>query len=62
MRDDEGVLFVEHSWSHTRLNNLTTDSGEVRIEIDDFLASDHPWASSAQHALRAYLAEQAGAA
>jgi hypothetical protein len=58
MRDDDGSLFVEHSWSHTSLNSLTTDNGETRIEIEAFLESDHPWASPAKAALREYLAEQ----
>lgn len=59
-RDEDGVLFVEHSWSHTKLSNFTTDAGERRIEIDAFLEGDNPRAAEARDALRAYLAKQDG--
>ena len=57
MRDDNGEVFVEHEWSHTRLNSLTTDSGTQRISIAAFLKDDHPWSSRARDALARYLKE-----
>lgn len=57
MADDNGTLFVEHQWSHTQLKGLKTDADTVRLEIEDFLADDHPWASKARDVLRAHLRE-----
>lgn len=58
MQGDDGTLFVEHQWSHTTLKTLQTDAGMRRIEVVDFLAEDHPWASEARKALEAHFAEQ----
>jgi len=53
MREQDGSYFVEHQWSHTKLKSLTTDAGEQKIAIDDFLASDEPAASKARAKLQA---------
>ena len=62
MRGDDGHLYVEHTWSHTALKGLTTNSGEEKIAVPDFMAHDHPWAARARDALSAYLQEHGGAA
>lgn len=52
MRDDDGSLFVEHEWSHTNLNKLSTDADTARYSIDEFLESASPQASKAVAALQ----------
>lgn len=55
MKDDQtGEQFVEHEWSHSDLKS-STDSGTERISIEAFLASTHPWSSSARDELRRVL-------
>jgi hypothetical protein len=60
MQHEDGTLFVEHTWSHTKLNNLAAKGtdGEEHIEIEAFLADKHPWATDSRLALQEYLAEQ----
>ena len=53
VRDDNGTLFVEHEWSHTKLKTLTTDAGERRLGLEEFLADDAPQASGARATLQA---------
>jgi hypothetical protein len=55
MRGEDGILFVEHKWSHTKLSTLKTDFGSERIEVDDFLAKERQWADRARAALQEYL-------
>jgi hypothetical protein len=54
-RNDDGELYVEHSWSHTKLKGLTTDSGEKEYTIEEFLAAELPYGDAPKVALREYL-------
>lgn len=57
LRADDGSLYVEHEWSHTKLKSSASDADSEKVEVDDFLAQDTPSAATAREKLRAYLAE-----
>ena len=38
---DNGDKIVVHSWSHTTVRNLTSNSGEKKYSLSDFLDGDH---------------------
>lgn len=36
IQDDDGTTFVRHSWSYTKINGLTTNSGSKDIPASEY--------------------------